>query len=291
MGLLAWLTPDQAKAPELELARPTLDLSGPLLAVAFRSVAQGAEELGGIERYVEALKLKSALFQDTLGAGKVETLDLSGLMGICTFMATVRRRIAIYLNSDGLRRIRGGLVDLMRGMGDTSTTDRRVGEFCALFPQDKEHRFVHDFAVEVLHNVNPERYPLMNRWVWDSKSNTGAVREIWFGDNVDHMTIPLPEGYATFLMLREELAQFLTSQGVFRDVMFFVDVLIAQVYSNYISAQGGTYLRADFSSAEDPMHHTRRILGLDGVRPGSSRTRLKAIDGEAFVLDDPKFLS
>jgi hypothetical protein len=100
------------------------------------------------------------------------------------------------------------------------------------------------------------------------------------------MTIPLPDGYATFLMLREELAQFLTGQGVFRDVMFFVDMLIAQVYASYISAQGGSYLRADFSSPEDPMHHTRRILGLDGLRPGSSRTRLKAIDGKAFVLQD-----
>lgn len=77
MGVLAWLTPDQAKAPEL--ARPTLDLSGPLLAAAFQSVARGSEELGGIERYIEALKLKSALFQDTLGAGKVRDLDLAGL--------------------------------------------------------------------------------------------------------------------------------------------------------------------------------------------------------------------
>jgi hypothetical protein len=113
---------------------------------------------------------------------------------------------------------------------------------------------------------------------------------MWFGEDVDHTTIPLPDGYPTFLMLREELAQFMTGHGVFRDVIYFVDMLTAQVYANYISAQGGTYLRADFSSAEDPMHHTRRILGLDGVRPGSSRTRLKAIDGEAFVLDDPEFL-
>ena len=104
------------------------------------------------------------------------------------------------------------------------------------------------------------------------------------------MTIPLPDGYATFLMLREELSQFLTEEGVFRDVIFFVDMLTAQIYSNYISAQGGAYLRADFSSPEDPMHHTRRILGLDGVRPGSNRTRLKSIDGEAFVLEDTKLL-
>jgi hypothetical protein len=34
------------------------------------------------------------------------------------------------------------------------------------------------------------------------------------------------------------------------------------------------------------MEHTRRLLGLDGVKAGSGRTRLKAITGEAFVIED-----
>jgi hypothetical protein len=63
-------------------------------------------------------------------------------------------------------------------------------------------------------------------------------------------------------------------------------MLCAKVYADYIAAQGGVYLRADFSAPRDPMEHTRRLLGLDGVRPGSGRTRLKAISGEAFVIDD-----
>ena len=36
----------------------------------------------------------------------------------------------------------------------------------------------------------------------------------------------------------------------------------------------------------DPLEHTRRMLGLDGVRADSGRTRLKAIDGESHVIDD-----
>jgi hypothetical protein len=38
------------------------------------------------------------------------------------------------------------------------------------------------------------------------------------------------------------------------------------------------------------MQHTRRLLGLDGVQPGNGKTRLKSIDGEAFVLDDSNLL-
>ena len=48
---------------------------------------------------------------------------------------------------------------------------------------------------------------------------------------------------------------------------------------------------ADFSAPEDPMQHTRRLLGLDGVKPGSGRMRLKSIDGEAFVIEDAPLLS
>jgi hypothetical protein len=32
------------------------------------------------------------------------------------------------------------------------------------------------------------------------------------------------------------------------------------------------------------------LLGLDGVRAGNGKTRLKSIDGEAFVLDDSNLL-
>lgn len=284
---LTWLT--SKGGDTLQLERPHLDLSGPLLASAFHTVARDSEEFGGIERYVETLKLKGALFQDLLGGGKVAELNLNGFMSLCTFMATVRRRVAPYLTSKGFANIHTGLVHLLAD-SDTATTDQRIAAFCSGFPKDDAHRFIRDLAAEVLHNVDPERYPLMNRWVWDAKTNTGAIREIWFGDNVDHITIPLPDGYATYLILREELAQFLSGEGVFNDMLFFVDMLTAQIYANYICAQGGTYLRADFSSTPDPMYHTRRILGLDGLRPGSNRTRLKAIDGTAVVLDDIKML-
>ena len=73
---------------------------------------------------------------------------------------------------------------------------------------------------------------------------------------------------------------------MFQDTLWYVDLLTAQVYAGYICAQGGVYLRADFSSPHDPLEHTRRMLGLDGVRADSGRTRLKSIDGESHVIDE-----
>jgi hypothetical protein len=267
-------------------APPVLDLSGPVLSAALEAVTGGAEAFGGIERYVQALGLKSALFNDTLAGHKLGDLDLHGFMALCTFMSPVRRRISPYLDATGFGLVRRGLSLLLDGIADTATTDDRIHAFCRLFPDDREHRFVRDLAAEVLHFTDPGRYPLMCRWVWDAGTNTGALREMWFGDNVDHMIIPAPDSYATFLALREELTVFLTGNGIYRDVLFHADLLCAQIYAHYICAQGGSYLRTDFSAPQDAMQYTRRLLGLDGVEPRSGRTRLKSIDGSAFVLQD-----
>ena len=218
----------------------------------------------------------------------VAELDLETFKGLCTFMATVRRRIADWLSEERFGEMRVGIAELFT---DDDHIDNRIGRFCNRFPHDRKHRWVRDLAVELLHNSDPERVPLMNRWVWDSKANTGVIREIWHGDDVDHMTINVGDGYGTYVMLREELSQFLSDNGFFRDVLFYVDVLCAQVYAQYICEQGGSYLRVDFSAPEDPMQHTRRLLGLDGVQPGNGRTRLKSIDGEAFILDESTTLN
>jgi len=266
-----------------EFERPVLELSGDILRVALQTMVSGTEEHGGIERYIDAVKLKSAMFRQALVENDIADLDLETFKGLCTFMATVRRRISEHLNEEAFGDMRVAIVHLF---DDREHIDDRIMTFCDRFPNDKKHRWVRDLATELLHNADPERVPLMNRWVWDAKSNTGVIREIWHGDNVDHITIPVANGFGTYLMLREELSQFLSDNGIFRDVLYYVDMLCAQVYAHYICEQGGSYLRADFQAPEDPMQHTRRLLGLDGVQPGNGRTRLKSIDGEAFVLDD-----
>jgi hypothetical protein len=201
-------------------------------------------------------------------------------------MSTVRRRIGAYVEPQAFATVRDRVAALLEGAEDTTTADARIESFCAGFPDDRAHRWVRDLAAEVLHHADPERYPIMTRWVWDARANTGVLREIWHGEDVDHRRIEVEDRYETYLVLREELAQFIASQGVYRDVMHYTDLLAARVYAMYIQEQGGSYLRADFSSAEEPMIHVRRLLGLDGVA-ANGRTRLKAADGTAVVIDDP----
>jgi hypothetical protein len=272
----------QASVPAVP-DRPRLDLSGPRLRRALEALVAGADTHGGIERYLDALKLKSAVFREALaadGAGP-RRLDIENFRPLCAFMPTVRRRIVPWLEEPSYTALRGALQELLEPTRDTSDTDARIARFCATFPQDDAHRWARDLAAELLHNLDPERYPLMTRWLWDREANTGVLREIWYGPDVDHTTIAVGDQYETFLVLREEIAQFLSTNGVFRDVVQMVDMVCAQVYAEYICEQGGSYLRADFSAPEDSMQHTRRLLGLDGVRAADGRARFAAIDGEA----------
>jgi hypothetical protein len=266
--------------------RPVLHLSGPKLKACLQALIDGCDSLGGVERYVAALELKTAFFQEILGKGKAADLDAEDFKRLCVFMAPVRRRIGDWLAGQKFITLRDGLAALLDGAEDTAAVDARIAAFCQLFPAAKTTRWARDLATEVLHYVDPERYPLMCRWVWDAKANTGVIREIWYGDNVDGMVIDIPDGYETFLILREELSQFLADNGVFRDMLSYCDLLTAQIYADYICAQGGAFLRTDFASEEDPMQYTRRMLGLDGVKTGKSKTRLKDIDGVSFELEE-----
>lgn len=266
--------------------RPTLELSGPKLRTALESLVVRSEDYGGVERYVEALKVKTALFATSLGEGRAHDIEPKPLRQLLSLLATVRRRVGPYLTGQRFDDLRAHIAALLDAAADTAAADDAIARFCSHYPADRDHRFVRDLAAEVLHNVDPERYPLMCRWVWDARANTGVLRELWHAADVDHVLIDVSDRHETFVVLREELSQYLTANGVFRDVLQYVDLLTAQVYAEYISEQGGSYLRADFAMPEDPMLHTRRMLGLDLARDG--RTKLKAFDGEATVVDTPR---
>jgi hypothetical protein len=281
----------KAKTPAA--MRPVLDLSGPKLRSTLEGLVDAAENTGGVERYVGALALKASLFEELLGKGRVDELTETEFYDLAAFVTPVRRRISVWLGRNGFAAMHSRLVDLLAGWSDLGTADQRLGAFVASFPADREHRWARDLAAEVLHFTAPERYPLMTRWMWDARVNTGVLREIWHGDNSDQGSIPIGDSFVTFVTLREELEGFLQDNGVFRDLPFYVDLLCAHSYATYINDKGGQYLRADFCAGgkEDSMAHTRRLLGLDAVDTESGRTRLKMIDGEAYVLGEPRRLS
>lgn len=257
---------------------PVLDLSGDRLRRAFADLVEQARPTGGVERYVTALELKSALFVEVLGQG-AEDMTEAEFLDLAAFMAPVRRRIAPVLAERGIAGLRRVIHELLTGAG---SIDERLAGFVASFPQDKTHRWVRNLGAELLHFSAPDAVPLMTRWVWDARVGTGVLREIWHADDVDAADIRVPDDLATFVTLNAEIKGFLAGEGVFRDLTWYCDLLISHVYAGYINDRGGQYLRNDFTVEGDPMMHTRRMLGLDAVDTETGRTCLRLIDGRAY---------
>lgn len=263
---------------------PVLDLSGHRLRRVFENMVQSAEPTGGVERYITALMLKASLFEELLGKGHIDKLTKEEFLDLAAFVTPVRRRIGQWLADNDFSIMRQRLIELLTGWSDTASADERIAGFLASFPADKAHRWVRDLAAEALHFSAPDRYPLMCRWVWDAKVKTGVLREIWHAEDVDAAQIDADDDYLMHATLSEELQGFLAGEGVFRDLPFYTDLLMAHVYAAYINDRGGQYLRTDFSMEGDPMLHTRRMLGLDAVDTETGRTRLRLIDGQAHFL-------
>ncbi|PCJ50215.1 MAG: hypothetical protein COA74_03035 [Gammaproteobacteria bacterium] len=280
------------KKPESQLNAVVLELSAEVLDHNLNCLIEGSESQGGIERFTYALKVRNEAFKDSFSFNSDKTPDKATLQSLFSFMPTVRRRIAPYLDEITKYKVLVTAIGkLLEGAEDTTTTDQRIKDFCKVFPEDKKHRWVRDLATEILHGASPELYPLMLRWVWDISSQTGVLRELWYvQDEGSFINIDIDNSYQSYITLRMELSQYLTKKGIFRDVLEYVDLLQAQIYANYICEHGGTYIRADFSNPEDPMMHIRRLLGLDGIsRKGKSR--LKTIEGQYVVFDNQNVLN
>ncbi len=121
MSLLSALRPT-------EIERPVLDLSGDGLRAILNLMIAGSEDHGGIERYVDAVKLKSAMFQQALAGNAIDDLEVETFKGLCTFMATVRRRIGNWLNEESFADMRDGLKALF---AEDDNVDARIDAFCA----------------------------------------------------------------------------------------------------------------------------------------------------------------
>ena len=282
-----------SKAPQApEIARPHLDLSG---EAARRGAARHGDGRRGAWRHRElcrrALKLKSALFKEVLGGGAA-ALEPERFLEICAFMPTVRRRLAPYLDDKGFARIREALGELLDGMEDVDDVPMRASPPSArAFPQDKEHRFVRDLAAEVLHHLDAGTL--------SADDALGLGRQGQYRRAARNLVCRRrrPHDHPRRRRLRH-LPDAARGTGAVSDRRTASSATCPNISTssarrsmrNISAPRAAPICRTDFSAPEDPMQHTRRMLGLDGVRPGSNRTRLKAIDGQAYTIEDPKLI-
>lgn len=173
--------------------------------------------------------------------------------------------------------------DLARGIADLLDGSERLGVRFDRFTQliDGCPEVAADLPGELLHFLDPARYWLWSRWMWDPDTETGSLRLVTM-DEVDldgdtRGEIYLRVGRAMAFLSETGHAAGFTSFGHRGDGQgeFSPDVFLAAVYGIYMQTVLRMRLTQEFTNLVPPLPQlTRRLLGVH--RPASRPTDRKA---------------
>lgn len=276
---LAMPTVAVAQVVPVELPVP---LDPALFRRHFDALLAGAAQDGGIESYLAALAAKRQAFADACECAKSVAPDLDAVAGLLALVFTARRKLYPAMAELGADRV----AELMAGLwfGDQPPGERLqqfvdampgavAGDRASIKAAAKLRRATWDFASELLHYTDAERYPLMARWVWDQGTQSGALREFVRGGEAMR-EVPFSNDPALFEGARRWIAEQLAGQGIYRDEALWIDLLQAQAYLAYLRSMTEGSLGADFGRGVPPQEQLKRLLGID-AGPGIRLDRVK----------------
>ena len=252
------------------------------------TLLEAAELDGGIGAYLESLAAKQQLVAGLLGEEAIDALDDARIEALLETVFIARRRLFPVLTEMGGAATAAALRELL--YGDAPLAERMRGFVASLPIRDGDgreararaarlRRGAHDLAAEALHFVDPVRYPLMARWVWDDSTMSGALREFVRGGNAAQ-TLPLDTRPETFEAARRWIAGEIEAQGIYRDLPYWVDLVKAAAYAHYFRAMTGGVLGSDFSRSGGPEESVRKLLGIEPERRSGKSRVLKRVNSE-----------
>ncbi len=217
------------KRPEAALPAVTDQIAPAELPVAldrglfkqhFAKLLENAAQDGGIEGYLAALGAKQhayAALIERSGGG----LTLDDFESLLDLVFTARRRVFPALGALGAAQVTARVSELLWGNAPLA---QRMQGFVDAMPgaagmdrdsiraAAKVRRAAWDFAAELVHFGDPEKYPLMSRWVWDQGTQSGALREFIRGSD-GAMEIPVANSPESFEGARKWLAERIARRG------------------------------------------------------------------------------
>lgn len=121
-----------------------------------------------------------------------------------------------------------------------------------------EREDIEDMAKEVIHFLEPEKYPLWTRWTWNKARGTGSITYV-LKDNVKVDTLD------QYFEAVKELRKVLEIFGLFSENFYLTSVFLVYSYVRYLDYT--THLAVDKKAAGlIPTHLTTTALVL-GLKP------------------------
>lgn len=228
-------------------------------------VLTGREELAAIAGEVAT---KSAAMRNLAGDDPA-TMSSEVLRELLGWMFCARRHVDKLFAVTDPGALARGIADLLDG-GDRLAV--RFDRFSALVAGCPE--VAADLPAELLHFLDPARYWLWSRWMWDPDTETGSLRLVTMDEvDLDGETrgeMYLNVGRAVAFLSETGHAAGLTTfahRGDRQDVLyaeaFSTDVFLAAVYGVYMQTVLRMRLTQEFTNLVPPLPQlTRRLLGV-----------------------------
>lgn len=252
---------------EIEPSSLKIPLDEEICRSKLQELLNSTEPQGGIDVLVEGLKKKQILFSEALAYDQIDVLTSDNLLLLLNTVFTARRKLPESILKIPHEVVVQQIKHLLHGKQPIAD---RMHQFVDLIDSDnkKIKRAAWDFAAELLHFSSPERFPYMSRWVWNEKETSGALREFIRGGDTMR-DIAFGDSPENFEASRVWFAKQLGQQGFYRDIHYFIDLLVAQAYAEYIlsMSSGMGMFGSQFGNAElKPLELVVKLLGIDPAK-------------------------
>lgn len=223
---------------------------------------EALEKISPEEMDAIALELeeKSRRFQALLGQERVGGLTEGELRGVLRSIFSTRRRAGEVLKANGTSPLQRLIADLLYGGGSIGG---RFQFFCDNL-KGVEETVPFDLASELLHYTFPQEYWLWTRWMWDPRTEAGALRLVTM-DGYDLRGRSLGE---TYLRVGEAVA-FVNDVGEaagFKRIghgLFGTSVYLSLVYAVYVYTTLRLRMTQEFNKVMPQFPElSRRLLGV-----------------------------
>lgn len=274
--MMLWPRRKRAEVParsaaEIVPAALPIALDAGLFAQHLAQLHETLAPRGGVEPCLERLAAKQRLCGATLARAREQEIEADSVTRLLGYVFTARRHLLPALGRLGAQQC----ARLMRDLGDTEVPlVRRLQNFVDAMPgaRTADHddvraaarvrRAAWDFAAEAAHYADPTRFPLMSRWVWDSTTQSGALREFVRG-NDSMRELPFDSSAELFAGAGKWLAACVAEHGVDGDTSLWVDLVLAQAYTSYVRSIANGSLGGEFGRGAEAHEQLTKMLGID----------------------------
>ena len=215
------------------------------------------EELLGICADVER---KSEWFRERLAPDVLDKASADDYLELLARIFATRRKRQDVLERHGVENLRRWTAELLYGDSDVQT---RFTAFTAHI-EGFDNTLSRDFASELLHFTDPDRYWLWTRWMWDPRTRIGALALVthaaydFGGEDGGEVYMRVGEAMA-FVHQVGEAAEFQTlSKSIFG-----TDVFLSSVYVVYVYTVLRLRMTQEFNKVVPGLSEfSRRLLGV-----------------------------